>query len=317
MVAAGRARWRRSSFCYIPHMSPAEFDLWLRDDRRAPLVMGVLNVTPDSFSDGGRFIDPAAAVARAEVMAAEGADLIDVGGESTRPGSLPVEPAEQIRRVVPVLRAARARLPGVTFSIDTTRAEVAAAALDAGAHVINDVSAGRSDPALLPLAARRGCPVVLMHMQGTPQTMQLNPTYSDVTTEVATFLRDRLAAAVDAGVDPSSVLLDPGIGFGKTVRHNLQLLQRLGELAAIGRPLVVGTSRKGFIGKVLGEKRGSAPAPTDGGPAAAAESSSRLFGTAATVAWVVANGAGVVRVHDIGPMSQVVRMVRSIKRGGD
>jgi dihydropteroate synthase len=259
-------------------------------------------------------MDPAAAVARAEQMAAEGADLIDVGGESTRPGALPVGPAEQIRRVVPVLRAASGRVPGVTFSVDTTRSEVAAAALDAGARVINDVSAGRDDPALLPLAARRGCPVVLMHMQGTPQTMQLDPTYSDVTREVAAFLHARLAAATDAGVDPQNVLLDPGIGFGKTVRHNLELLQRLGELAALGRPLVVGTSRKGFIGKVLGED----PAPAGGGnPPPAADPSARLFGTAATVAWAAANGAGVVRVHDVGPMAQVVRMVRSINSGGD
>jgi dihydropteroate synthase len=287
-------------------MSPAEFDEWLRDERRRPLVMGVLNVTPDSFSDGGRFIEPDTAVARAEQMAAEGADLIDVGGESTRPGAQPVEPDEQIRRVVPVLRAAKASLAGVvTFSIDTTRADVAAAALDAGAHVVNDVSAGRDDPGLLPLAARRGCPLVLMHMQGTPQTMQLNPTYSDVTAEVKSFLRDRSGAATGAGVDPRNILLDPGIGFGKTVSHNLELLRRLGELATLGRPLVVGTSRKGFIGKVLGEQPGGA------------DSASRLFGTAATVAWAVANGAGVVRVHDVGAMAQVVRMVRSIKSGGD
>jgi dihydropteroate synthase len=291
-------------------MAPADFEAWLRDERRATLVMGVLNVTPDSFSDGGQFIDPGAAVARAEQMAAEGAQLIDVGGESTRPGSLPVEPAEQIRRVVPVLRAACARLPGVTFSVDTTRSDVAAAALDAGARVVNDVSAGRDDPALLPLAARRGCPLVLMHMQGTPQTMQLNPVYSDVTREVADFLRGRLAAATDAGVDPRNVLLDPGIGFGKTVGHNLELLRRLAELASLGRPLVVGTSRKGFIGKVLGER--ASPA---GGPPAA-DSPARLFGTAATVAWAAANGAGVVRVHEVGPMGQVVRMVRSIVGGG-
>jgi len=288
-------------------MSPGEFDAWLRDPSRATLVMGVLNVTPDSFSDGGRFIDPAAAVARAEAMAAEGADLIDVGGESTRPGSLPVDSAEQVRRVIPVLRAARARLPGVTFSVDTTRSDVAAAALDAGAHVVNDVSAGRDDPALLPLIARRGAPVILMHMQGTPRTMQLNPTYSDVTGEVAAFLRGRLAAAADAGVDPGSVLLDPGIGFGKSVGHNLELLRRLSEFTDLGRPLVVGTSRKGFIGKVLGEKP---PAPGK-----APDPSARVFGTAATVAWAAANGAGVVRVHDVGPMSQVVRMVRSIKNG--
>jgi dihydropteroate synthase len=279
-----------------------KFDQWLLDANRRPLVMGVLNVTPDSFSDGGRFLDPGAAVAHAEAMAADGADLIDVGGESTRPGSLPVAPDEQVRRVVPVLRALRDRLPDVALSIDTTRADVAAAALDAGAHLVNDVSAGRDDAGMLPLAARAGCPIVLMHMQGTPATMQLKPTYSDVTAEVAHFLRNRLAVATAAGIRAESVLLDPGIGFGKTVGHNLELLRRLSEVARIGPPVVVGTSRKGFIGKVLG-------APSD--------AAVRLFGTAATVAWAVANGASVVRVHDVGPMAQVVRMVRSIETGGE
>jgi dihydropteroate synthase len=292
-------------------MSPARLDQWLLDPARPPLVMGVLNVTPDSFSDGGRFLDPGAAAAHAEAMAADGADLIDVGGESTRPGSLPVDPAEQVRRVVPVLRALRDRLPDVAFSIDTTRADVAAAALDAGARVINDVSAGRDDPGMLPLAARSGCPIVLMHMQGTPATMQLNPTYSDVTAEVAQFLRGRLAAATAAGVSPGRVLLDPGIGFGKTVRHNLELLRRTSELVRIGPPLVIGTSRKGFIGKVLGDQRPDRAGDSSG------DASSRIFGTAATVAWAVANGASVVRVHDVRPMAQVVRMVRSIETGGD
>ena len=289
-------------------MSPDEFDVWLGDSRRRPLVMGVLNITPDSFSDGGQFIDPGAAVARAAVIASEGADLIDIGGESTRPGSLPVDAAEQVRRVVPVLREVRDRLPGFTLSIDTTRSEVAAAALDAGAHVINDVSAGRDDPALLPLAARRSCPVILMHMQGTPRTMQVNPAYSDVTAEVAQFLEGRLDAAAAGGVDPAKVLLDPGIGFGKTVAHNLELLRRITDLVALGRPIVIGTSRKGFIAKVLGEQPAAAGTVPD--------PSARLFGTAATVAWAVANGAAVARVHDVGPMAQVVRMVRSIQRGG-
>ena len=285
-------------------MSPRDFNTWLSDRRRRPLLMAVLNVTPDSFSDGGRFLDPVAAMSHALAMAAQGADLIDVGGESTRPGSQPVDATEQIRRVVPVIRAVRDRLTDVTLSIDTTRAEVAAAALDAGADMVNDVSAGRDDPELLTLAARRTCPIVLMHMQGTPATMQLNPTYSDVVREVGDFLGDRLAVAADAGVNPAKVLLDPGIGFGKTVEHNLELLRRLDELEATGRPLVVGTSRKGFIGKVLGEGRSPDP-------------SARLFGTAATVAWAVANGAAVVRVHDVGPMAQVVRMVRSIQGDGD
>ena len=285
-------------------MSPDRFDDWLRDAARAPLVMGVLNVTPDSFSDGGLFLDPGAAVAHAETMAREGADVIDVGGESTRPGSRPVEAVEQVRRVVPVLRALRDRLPDTTLSVDTTRAEVAEAALAAGAHVINDISAGRDDPAMLPLSARTGSPVILMHMLGAPATMQIDPTYSDVTAEVAQFLRERLAAAVAAGVRPDRVLLDPGIGFGKTAEHNLQLLRHTADLAALGRPLVVGTSRKGFISKVLGLR-----------DASRADTAGRVFGTAATVAWAVANGAAVVRVHDVGPISQVVRMVRSIITG--
>jgi dihydropteroate synthase len=201
--------------------------------------------------------------------------------------------------VVPVIAALRKQGAAVTVSVDTTRAAVAGAALDAGADVVNDVSAGRDDPALLPLVARRGAAVVLMHMQGTPATMQDDPRYEDVTREVADFLRVRAAAATQAGVDERRVLLDPGIGFGKTADHNLQLLRQLADLSALGRPLVVGTSRKGFIGKVTG----------------VADPARRLFGTAATVAWAVANGAAVVRVHDVGPMSQVARMVRAIQTG--
>ena len=276
-------------------MSPREFDAWLLDPARRPLVMGVLNATPDSFSDGGRFAAVDAAVAHAEAMAADGADLIDVGGESTRPGSQRVDAAEQVRRILPVLRSLGGHLPDTTLSIDTTLAPVAEAALDEGVHLINDISAGRDDAHLLPLAARRRCPLVLMHMQGTPATMQLNPTYADVTAEVEAFLNERLAAAVAAGVDGSKVLFDPGIGFGKSVEHNLELLRRTRDLAAPGRPLVVGTSRKGFIGKVLGTP-----------------DADRLFGTAATVAWAVANGAAVVRVHDVGEVAQVVRMTRAI-----
>ena len=283
-------------------MSPGEFDAWLTDPQRRPLVMGILNITPDSFSDGGRFDGVDAAVSHALQLAAEGADLIDVGGESTRPGAQRVDAGEQLRRVLPVLRALRGRLDGTTLSVDTTLASVAGAALDEGVHVVNDISAGRDDPAMLPLAARRGCPIVLMHMQGTPATMQLAPTYSDVTAEVAALLRDRLAAAAAVGVDPRRVLLDPGIGFGKTVEHNLELLRRTRDLAdSLGRPLLVGTSRKGFIQKIAGGDE------TD---------RRRLFGTAATVAWAVANGAAVVRVHEVGPMAQVVRMTRAITADG-
>ena len=256
--------------------------------------MGVLNVTPDSFSDGGRFATFDAAVAHAQAMVTAGADLLDIGGESTRPGSLPVAADEQIKRVVPVIERI-ANLP-VTISIDTTRAAVAEAALDAGAAIVNDISAGRDDAELLPLVARRGAPVVLMHMQGTPLTMQDAPSYQDVVAETIQFLRERVAAAQAVGIELSKILLDPGIGFGKTMEHNLELLRRQREFLALGRPVVIGTSRKGFIGRITGES----------------EPSKRLFGTAASVAFCVANGAAIVRVHDVGPMVQVVRMTRAI-----
>jgi dihydropteroate synthase len=257
--------------------------------------MGVLNVTPDSFSDGGRFATVEAAVERARAMVAEGAEMIDIGGESTRPGSQPVPAEEQIRRVVPVIERI-ATLPA-TISIDTTRAAVAQAVLDAGAAVVNDISAGRDDPALLPLVAQRGCPIILMHMQGTPATMQQAPHYQDVVAEVAAFLRERVEAAAAAGVDRGRILIDPGIGFGKLLTHNLELLRRQRELIdAVGRPAVIGTSRKGFIGKITGVE----------------QPDQRLFGTAAAVAWTVANGAAVVRVHDVKAMQQVVAMTRAI-----
>jgi dihydropteroate synthase len=258
--------------------------------------MGVLNVTPDSFSDGGRFSDVGAAVARAQAMAASGATVIDIGGESTRPGSQPVSSEEQIRRIVPVVQALSGRIPAI-LSIDTTSAAVVEAALDAGANLINDISAGRDDPALLSLVARREIPIILMHMQGTPATMHMHPTYGDVTSEVIQFLNERVTAASKAGIAPSSVLIDPGIGFGKTTEHNLELLRRLREFVSLGCPIVVGTSRKGFIGKITGEELASG----------------RPFGTAATVAWSLINGVSLVRVHDVEPMSQVVRMIEAIQ----
>lgn len=281
-------------------MTAAEFERWLLSPpaARRPLVVGVLNVTPDSFSDGGLYADAGAAVDHARRMAADGADLIDVGGESTRPGSRPVPEAEQVRRVVPVIRAVAGELP-VAVSIDTTRSAVVAAALDAGAAVVNDVTAGRDDPQLLPRVAAGGVPVILMHMRGTPATMQADPVYDDVTAEVRAFLTGRAEAAEQLGVARHRVLVDPGIGFGKTASHNLELLRRLPELAADGRPVMVGTSRKGFVGRATGR-----PDPAD-----------RAFGTAATVAWAVANGSALVRVHDVGAMAQVVRMVRAIQVG--
>jgi len=257
--------------------------------------MGILNVTPDSFSDGGRYATPQAAIAHAEEMAAAGARIIDIGGESTRPGSDPVDPQEQIRRVVPVLQSIAHRLP-VVFSIDTTSSEVAHAALDAGASMINDVSAGRDDPQILTLAGRKMCPIILMHMLGRPKTMQQAPHYEEVTAEVAGFLNDRIVDAGIRGVDMDKILIDPGIGFGKTAEHNLELLRRLRELTVLGRPLVVGTSRKRFIGQITDDT----------------EDSDRLMGTAATVAWSIANGASIVRVHDVRPIVQVVRMIQAI-----
>jgi dihydropteroate synthase len=279
-------------------MTPTDFDAWLRDPHRPPLVMGVLNVTPDSFSDGGRYADPAAAVAHGRSLFEAGADLLDVGGESTRPGSQRTGADEQLRRVLPVIESLRRDMgEDGLLSIDTTRAAVARAALDAGAAIINDISAGTDDPEMLPLAAARGCPIVLMHMQGTPATMQEGPSYRNVVEEVAGRLKERQTAARAAGVAEHRILLDPGIGFGKAVHHNLELLRRLGELAALGRPLVLGTSRKGFLGRITGETD-----PHD-----------RLFATAASVAWCVANQAAIVRVHDVEPIVKVVRVIRAIQ----
>ena len=281
-------------------MTPAEFDAWLRDASRRPLVMGVLNVTPDSFSDGGRYADLAAAVAHAGEMFAAGADLLDVGGESTRPGSARIPADEQMRRVIPVIRGIRETGGGDRLlSIDTTRAPVARAAVEAGASIVNDISGATDDPEMLAFTAAAGVPVILMHMQGQPATMQLAPVYRNVVEDVAAYLAERDAAARAAGVAAHRVLLDPGIGFGKTVDHNLELLRRLSDLGSLGRPLVLGTSRKGFLGKIVGETD-----PRD-----------RLFSTAASVAWCVANGAAIVRVHDVGPMGKVVRTIRAIRSG--
>jgi dihydropteroate synthase len=277
-------------------VSPSEFKTWLKDPHRRALVMGVLNVTPDSFSDGGRFSDVDAAIAHAHEMAAAGAAVIDIGGESTRPGSLPVPAVEQIRRIVPVIRALAGNIPAV-ISVDTRQSEVARAALDVGATIVNDISAGGDDATMLPLVARFAAPVILMHMLGQPATMQTDPQYKDVTSEVIDFLRGRIEVAIAAGIGRDSILIDPGIGFGKTASDNLQLLRQLNRFASLGCPLAIGTSRKKFVGRITGESL----------------ESRRLFGTAATVAWTVANGAHLVRVHDVGPMSQVVRMIEAIR----
>jgi dihydropteroate synthase len=263
-----------------------------------PVVMGVLNATPDSFSDGGCLTDPGRAAAVAAEMVAAGAGVLDLGAESTRPGAQPVAAEEELRRLLPILRAVRAAV-AVPLSIDTTKAAVAHAALEEGADLVNDVSAGRFDADLLPLCARRGVPVVLMHMQGTPATMQVEPRYTDVVIEVADFLTERVRAAVEAGVRPDAIVVDPGIGFGKTVAHNCALLRRLDVLTALGYPVLVGVSRKGFIGALLGGR------PLDG----------RLHGTAAAVALAVAGGARLLRVHDVAPIVDVVRVADAVARG--
>jgi dihydropteroate synthase len=258
-------------------------------------LVGILNATPDSFSDGGVHLDPGRAAETALAMAAAGAGMLDLGAESTRPGAAPVPAAEERRRLLPVLRAVRTavRLP---ISVDTTKADVAAAALDAGADVVNDVSAGRSDAEMLPLCARERVPIVLMHMQGTPATMQRDPRYTDVVTEVRDFLAARAAAARAAGIPEDAIILDPGIGFGKTVAHNCRLLRRLDLLAALGYPVLVGVSRKGFIGELAGGRA----------------SGERLHGTAAAVALAVAGGARLVRVHDVAAMRDVVRVAEAV-----
>ena len=245
--------------------------------------MGVINVTPDSFSDGGRYLDPHAAVAHGRELAAQGAGVLDVGGESTRPGAEPVPAGEELRRVIPVIEGLTASAGDPAISIDTTKLEVARGALDAGARIVNDVSAFRFDPALAELVAEREAGCCLMHMLGEPRTMQQAPRYEDVVSEVRAFLEDRLEFAVSEGVPEGSVWLDPGIGFGKTVEHNLELLRRLDEIVAIGRPVVVGTSRKSFLGKLAGG-RGE---------------DQRLPGTIATSVLALERGAEVFRVHDV------------------
>jgi len=258
------------------------------------LVMGVVNVTPDSFSDGGRFYESRAAVEHGLRLAEEGADILDVGGESTRPGSDFISLDEELRRVMPVVEELAERA-GVPVSIDTTKAEVARRALDAGCAMVNEISAMRLDPEMLPLVVERGVPFCLMHMQGMPKDMQENPHYDDVVGEIAAFLRERAEAAVEAGADPAAVMVDPGIGFGKTLRHNLEVLRRLPELKSLGYTLLLGTSRKSFIGMIL-------DLPAD----------ERLEGTAASVALGVAGGADIVRVHDVKEMVRVVRVADAL-----
>jgi dihydropteroate synthase len=261
---------------------------------RPALVVGVVNVTPDSFYDGGRYLDTDAAVAHALELIEQGADALDIGGESTRPGATPVAEAEELRRVLPVIErlAGRVRVP---LAIDTMKPAVARAALAAGASIVNDVAANRSDPTLWRLVAEFGAGYVCMHMQGTPQTMQLQPRYDDVLREVECFFQERLERLAEHGVAAEQVVLDVGLGFGKTVEHNLQLLAGLGRFTRCNRPLLVGASRKSFIGAVLG-----------------AEVGARLAGSLACAAWAVAAGAQLIRTHDVAETLHVVRMTEAI-----
>jgi dihydropteroate synthase len=261
--------------------------------------MGVVNVTPDSFSDGGEFLDPEAAVAHGRQLAEEGADILDVGGESTRPGAEPVPFEEELRRVAPVVSALASEPEAPRISIDTTKVEVARDALDAGATIVNDVSAFRFAPELAGLVADRGADCCLMHMLGEPRTMQEDPRYDDVVSDVKAFLEERLAFAVSEGVPEEHVWLDPGIGFGKTVEHNLELLRRLDEIAAIGRPVVVGTSRKSFLGRLTGRSEHE-----------------RVPGTLATNVIALERGADIFRVHDVAAARDALDVAAATLSGG-
>jgi dihydropteroate synthase len=248
-------------------------------------IMGVINVTPDSFSDGGRYLDAAAAIAHGLALEAEGAAILDVGGESTRPGAAPVSEDEELRRVIPVIEGLIERGATARISIDTSKSGVAARALQAGASLVNDVTALRGDPEIAAVVAGAGVECCLMHMLGDPRTMQDDPRYDDVVNDVKAFLEERMGFAVKVGIAEERILLDPGIGFGKTIDHNLELLRRLDELVELGRPVVIGTSRKAFLGRLTGR-----------------EVDDRIAATIATNVLAYERGARVFRVHDVGPV---------------
>ena len=265
--------------------------------------MGVLNVTPDSFSDGGLHAEVETAVAHAHALAADGAHLLDIGGESTRPATFgdksPLPPEEEKRRILPVIARLAAELPHLPISVDTYKADVARAALDAGASLLNDISGLTYDPAMAALAAERGVPLILMHLPGRPRDLPRSPIYTDVVADILAFFERQIAYAEAQGVRHDQLWLDPGLGFGKTAQHNLEILRRLPELKSLGLPLVVGASRKKFLGKILG---------TD-------DPNDRKEGTAATVALSIAGGADVVRVHDVREMARVAKVSDAIVRG--
>jgi dihydropteroate synthase len=261
-----------------------------------PVVVGILNVTPDSFSDGGDFFDPEAAAEHAATMLDEGADMLDVGGESTRPGSDPVSQEEEIRRVVPVLKRILSVRPEAVISVDTYRSGTAKAALEAGASLVNDVTALRGDPGMVSLIEEAACPVILMHMQGEPKTMQKEPNYQDVVREVRDFLAERAEYAVAAGVRLENIIVDPGIGFGKNLEHNLALLRNLDALVDLGFPVLIGTSRKSFVERITGVQ----------------EARDRVFGTVATTVLAFEQGATFFRVHDVRANRQALAVAEAV-----
>ncbi len=262
------------------------------------LLMGILNVTPDSFSDGGRYLSVEVALAYARQLAEAGADILDIGGESTRPGAEPVSLDEELHRVIPVIEAVRAELPDICISVDTYKAQVAEEALKAGADMINDVSALRLDPRMAEVVAQADVPVVLMHMLGTPKTMQQSPSYRDVVKEIIEFLRERIAWAIERGISEEKIIVDPGIGFGKRPEHNTEILRRLSELKQLGRPVLLGTSRKSFLGALT--KR-----PVE----------KRLEETIASVTIGVLHGADIVRVHDLEPIKYALMVADAMRYG--
>ena len=275
------------------------------DLSRQGMIMSVLNVTPDSFSDGGKFFGTDAAVARAMEMAAEGAQIIDIGGESTRPGAEPISASEELRRVLPVVEQLHRKIDppsqrhsaaGILISIDTSKAEVASATLAAGALIINDVTGGRGDPGMMPLVAKKKAALIIMHMQGNPQTMQLSPHYDDVVSEVADFFLQQYGRALECGIDPMAIAFDPGIGFGKTRVHNIELLRNMERLRVQNRPLVIGVSRKSFLGKLIG----------------VSDMTDRLAPTVALTAFLRGRGTDIFRVHDVKENLAALRVTEAM-----
>ena len=272
------------------------FQDWCLNPNRETLVMGIVNVTPDSFSDGGKFFSPEVAISHASKLITQGADIIDIGGESTRPGAKQVSESEELKRVIPVIEKIRTDNPTILISIDTTKASVAKHAVEAGADIINDVSGLSFDNNMIGIVESYNIPVVIMHMKGNPQNMQLNPKYKDIVNEILDFFKMKIKIAIQSGINRSMIILDPGIGFGKTVEHNFELLSRLNEFNVLELPIMIGPSRKSFIGITL-----DLP-PED-----------RVEGTAAAVSAGVMNGASIVRVHDVKSMKRVVRIIEKVR----